>query len=439
MFLVTHVVLVAMRPSCGNAESLASGIGLFPTRPIGGDQLVLSVDARRERVLYAGPVTNDVVRSLWAEPRATPVPPRSWRDWTAAAVFSVVAVVDGVFADDVLWRPASVIVGLVVAVTLLWRRSEPLVAVSVAAGAIAALGIAAVVAGGGSTVLAGSLVVALVLTYSLVRWGSGREAALGLVLIVMTHLITDAATRTAVVESILGSVAWLLAGVLGAFMHYRANARLGVLAEAQLREREQLARELHDSVAHHVSAIAVQAQAGRAVAATDPDAAVGIFDVIDQAASRALGEMRDIVGALRQGDDAELAPPRVISDLSGLASARSDGAPVRVELRGDFTNLALPVQSAVYRIARESVTNAHRHARHATRVTVVVADQPDDVSVTIRDDGDASHQSATPSIGFGLIGMAERAKLLGGSFESGPGSQRGWTTRAVLPKPASSS
>jgi signal transduction histidine kinase len=206
--------------------------------------------------------------------------------------------------------------------------------------------------------------------------------------------------------------------------------------QVKLLEREQLARELHDTVAHHVSAIAVRAQAGRVVAAADPDAALDALAVIEEEASRTLAEMRDMVGALRRGTDADLAPQGGVADIGRLADGAGHRPDVQVELSGELDGLRPSVDAALYRLAQESITNAVRHARHVTRIVVSVRGDADRVRLTVDDDGDTSAHDPRSSSGFGLIGMAERAKLLGGSLEAGPNRDRdrGWTVQAVLPK-----
>jgi signal transduction histidine kinase len=87
----------------------------------------------------------------------------------------------------------------------------------------------------------------------------------------------------------------------------------------------------------------------------------------------------------------------------------------------------------MYRLAQEAITNAQQHARHATRIDVHVAGGDDYVRLTVRDDGDAGSADASRP-GYGLVGMAERAALLGGTLEAGPGPGKGWTVNAVLPR-----
>ena len=193
-----------------------------------------------------------------------------------------------------------------------------------------------------------------------------------------------------------------------------------------------MARELHDTVAHHVSAIAIQAQAGR-TAASRPDAAVDALGAIEEEASRTLAEMRAMVGALRQGEEPELAPQRGVADIHRLARGAGEGPRVDVELAGDLDGLRPSVDAALYRLAQESITNAVRHARHATRIDVRVTGDNDDVRLTVRDDGDGP-SGADWSLGYGLVGMTERAMLLGGTLEAGPGADGGWTVNALLPR-----
>ena len=181
-----------------------------------------------------------------------------------------------------------------------------------------------------------------------------------------------------------------------------------------------------------MSAIAIQAEAGSALAASDPDASVQALRTIKSEASRTLAEMRSIVGVLRRGDE-EPGPRKGLADLQGLAD---DGRqpPIELEMHGDLDGVAPPIQTAVFRIAQEATTNARRHARRATGITVQVQGSAEDVELVITDDGDASYVDPATASGYGLVGMTERVSLHGGSLDVGPNPGRGWTVRAVLPK-----
>ncbi|MGI8983906.1 MAG: sensor histidine kinase [Acidimicrobiales bacterium] len=217
-------------------------------------------------------------------------------------------------------------------------------------------------------------------------------------------------------------------------IRFRGAARRQMVEQAKFHEREQLARELHDTVAHHVSAIAIQAQAGLLLARSSSSlgGATEALEVIDREAARALAEMRTMVGALR---DRQLPPAvalgRGIADVEGLA-AGAGGVRVDVELHGELADVPPALEAAVYRVAQESVTNARRHAHQATRIEVNVTVSPTAVHVTVSDDG--ARRTAPGPAGYGLVGMTERVTLLGGTLTAGPNPDRGWSVRASLPR-----
>lgn len=370
----------------------------------------------------------NAVRSLWAEPRVPNPPTRVWRDWALVAVLVPLAVLEVILREDLVWRPVALVLGAAPVFTLLWRRTHPLVVVAVAFGAQTLADVATLFGADESAVLYTTAYV-LLIPYSLFRWGSGRDAAIGLAMILVGLFISDTG-----LDLVIALGFFLFSAALGAAIRYRASSRLREMDQVKLREREQLARELHDTVAHHVSAIAIQAQAGRTLAAADPDAAVDALEVIEEEASRTLAEMRSMVGALRQDEKPDLAPQRGVADIERLARSAGDSPHVEVELSGDLDDLRPSVGAAIYRLAQESITNAVRHARHATRINVWVVGDDRYVRLTVSDDGDASSLSASASSGYGIAGMTERAKLLGGTLEAGPSRDRGWTVDAVLPR-----
>ena len=371
-------------------------------------------------------------QSLWAEPRAPAPPARVWRDWLLVAVLVPTALLEGLLREDLAWPAVAIVVALVAISTLLWRRTRPLLAVAVAFGSIGAAAVAELLWADEPVGLYTSICV-LLLPYALLRWGAGREAAIGLAIILACCVIGIAADDTGVLDAVGGTVFLLFPAALGASVRYRVSSRLREIDQVKLRERQQLARELHDTVAHHVSAIAIQAQAGRTVAAGRPEAALRALEVIEEAASRTLAEMRTMVGVLRDGDEPDRAPQRGVLDIERLASDAAHGPRVDVELTGEFDALRPAVGAAMYRLAQEAITNAMQHARHATRINVQVAGEDDCVRLTVHDDGDAGSADGSRS-GYGLVGMAERAALLGGTFEAGPGPDKGWTVNAVLPR-----
>ena len=373
------------------------------------------------------------VRQLWAEPRVPNPPKRVWRDWLLLGVLVPTAILEAILRTDLGWKPVAFVLGVVPVFTLLWRRTHPLAVVAVVFGAHAASE-AVTIFGAEHSAMLYSTAWLILLPYSLFRWGAGRECAIGLAIMLIGHIPNGSGAVNNVGEAAAATVFLLFPAALGAAMRYRTSSRLRERDQVKLLEREQLARELHDTVAHHVSAIIIQAQAGRTVAATDPDAAVDVLEVIEAEASRALAEMRIMVGALRQGEDPDLAPQRSVADIELLARNTGESPHVDVHLSGGFDDLRPSVGTAIYRLAQESITNAVRHARHATRIDVSVAGDDNSVFLTVRDDGDPSPFGAGSSSGYGLVGMAERAKLLGGTLEAGPRPDRGWVITAVLPR-----
>lgn len=278
-----------------------------------------------------------------------------------------------------------------------------------------------------------TMVYVLLLPYALLRWGSGHEVALGLAILLVAFALAIAADFTGLGDAIGAFVFFMSPALIGALVRYSTAAQARAVDEVRRREREQLARELHDTVAHHVSAMVIRAQAGRVTAAADPDAAVQALMVIEEEGSRTLAEMRAMVGALRDRQEAALAPARGLADLQQLTRGGDAQPRVEVELTGQLDDLMPSVSAAIYRIAQESVTNARRHTRHATRITVQVAGGETDVCLVVCDDGDDTSMTRAP-MGYGVVGMTERAALLGGTLEVGPGPERGWLVRAVLPR-----
>ncbi|HVM21474.1 MAG TPA: sensor histidine kinase [Egibacteraceae bacterium] len=371
------------------------------------------------------------LRALWAEPRPAGPPARVWRDWALVAVLVSGSVLELLLREDRGWGPLVMAVSGVVALSLLWRRTHPLAAVAIAFGTLIGFDVARifVIDAIGLLTIAGLLL----LPYALFRWGSGREAAVGLGIILVWLPITFVAEAPmTAAEVVAGYGFFLFSAALGASIRFHANTRIRDIEQAKLLQRNELARELHDAVGHHVSAIAIQAQAGRTVAAAHPDRAAAALATIEETASRTLEEMRAMVGVLREGAEADLAPQPGLADIERLARNVGGWPRVDVQVAGDFAELNPGVGVALYRIAQEAVTNAVRHARDATRITVEVTDEGEQVRLSVRDDGDIP--TGKPATGYGIVGMTERASLLGGTLQARPGTGGGWTVEAVLPK-----
>ena len=371
------------------------------------------------------------VHQWWAEPRAPHPPGPGWRDWVLVSVLVAVALGETVFRTDVVWRPVALMLAVVLLLGLPWRRTHAFAVTATTFGILSGLSVVELLVGTGTSVGLNTMVFVVLLPYALVRWAAGGEIAIGMALVVLTLVLGLTLDWTGIGDAIGGATVLLVPALLGATARAVTTARSRELDQMRLREREQLARELHDTVAHHVSAIVIRAQAGRVVAAQDPDAAFDALGVIEAEGVRTLAEMRLMVGALRHGEEPELAPHHGLADLELLAGESGGRPRVDIDRTGDLADVGPATGAAIYRIAQESITNAVRHARHATRVDVRLSGADGWVRLVVCDDGELPHPAPA---GYGLVGMAERAALLGGSLEAGPNDDRGWTVSASLPK-----
>lgn len=391
----------------------------------------------------------NAIQSVLSEPPVADPPSRVRRDWVLLAVLAITAVTETLVRSDLRWPALSLLICLALLTTVLWRRTHPLAMLTVA---LVGINITDLIARPFSEVPLSLYTSAfvLILVYAVFRWASGRHGVIAFGLMVAVLLLNLSTAYTGLGDAIGGILVFFAPAELGRLARYQLRSRHQEIEERKLREREQLARELHDTVAHHVSAIAIRAQAGRALASSNPDAAVEALEVIEEQASRTLSEMRTMVSALRGSDAPEFSPQPGVADIARLAGESDGELPVRVDIDGDFGELSLSVDAALYRIAQESITNAKRHAKRASYVKVSLTSDADFVRLTVRDDGHEGLHISAPSAEpvdmddsdrrrFGLIGMAERAKLLGGFFHAGFCLDGGWSVEAAFPRSSSRS
>ncbi|MGN9909026.1 sensor histidine kinase [Phytohabitans sp. LJ34] len=207
----------------------------------------------------------------------------------------------------------------------------------------------------------------------------------------------------------------------------RAEERRRIVAD----ERARLARELHDVVAHTVSLIVVQAGAAADVFDARPEKARAALDTIQEHGRAALAELRAMLDTMRPGDPDPSGPRPGLDDVDALAaSLGSAGLAVDITRAGVPREVPANVSLSAYRIVQESLTNTLRHAR-ATRAGVDLRWTDGALLVEVTDDGSAV--PATGGGGAGLIGMRERARLLGGTLEAGPLPAGGFRVAARLP------
>ncbi len=375
-----------------------------------------------------------IPRNFFQEPAVANPARRIPRDFWLVGIIYVIAIIEGFANTKMYWPWPHVGVTILMATTLLWRRTHPLQMALLAFAFTTVVTVVGYVAQG--AVADGPYTAAFLLinVYAVFRWASGRDCAIALVGMVGVFLLQIAIDYGGVVETFGGLIVFLFPAELGVIARMNTRNQERAREDVRVAERERIARELHDSVAHHVSAIAIQAQAGRTVAAKNPAMAIEALNTIEEAASRTLSDMRSMVGSLRGDDDAEMAPQLGFSDLAAL-EGHVGGIDVTVDTPPDAAP-PTPVGAALYRIAQESITNAIRHATDASSVNVEVLNRGDMYQLTVSDDG-RTNGAPTSGSGYGLIGMAERARLLGGTLDAGP-SPSGWVVRAELPTKAES-
>jgi signal transduction histidine kinase len=198
-------------------------------------------------------------------------------------------------------------------------------------------------------------------------------------------------------------------------------------------ERLRIAREVHDTVAHAIAVINVQAGVTAHVLDRRPEQARETLVTIEQTSARALDELRATLGMLRQADDGRV-PAAGLGQVEELAAvARQAGLDVKVEVASPPAELPSAVEQAAYRILQESITNAIRHAGPA-RLTVSLSAARGQLQLLVADDGRGPREAdGAGAVGRGIAGMRERAALLGGELTAGPGPDGGFQVRARLP------
>jgi signal transduction histidine kinase len=195
-------------------------------------------------------------------------------------------------------------------------------------------------------------------------------------------------------------------------------------------ERAKLAREMHDVVSHQVTLIAMQA--GALQVSGGGDATTETARTIRELSTRTLEELRNLVGVLRSGDAADGTQPGV-GELDDLVENFScDEVPVALDVEAEPSRLPRPVSQAVYRTVQEALTNVRKHATGA-RASVRVLAQQDTLVVEVRNGRANEGTPELPSGGHGLVGLKERAGLLGGTFSAGPTAEGGFRVSATYP------
>jgi signal transduction histidine kinase len=242
------------------------------------------------------------------------------------------------------------------------------------------------------------------------------------------HLLNADVGRTASV-ALAVAVAWLVGDSIRQRRAYGVALRAQATAQAVVAERLRIARELHDSVAHCMGVIAIQAGAARLVIDTQPSRAAGALSAIEATSRETLAGLRRMLVALR-GTDPEPIAHAGLADVDRLAEVTAGaGLGVEVSWLGQRRPLPAEIELAAFRIVQESVTNVLRHA-DARRCQVTLDFRAAELAIRVADDG---RGGAPDSGGYGIAGMRERVALLGGDFTAGPRPEGGFLVEARLP------
>jgi signal transduction histidine kinase len=211
-----------------------------------------------------------------------------------------------------------------------------------------------------------------------------------------------------------------LARIMADRAHDAESAAEARAAQAAAEERTRIARDMHDILAHAVSLMIVQAEAGAAVVHQSPDKAERSFDAIADGGREALTQLRRTLGVLRDGDALALSPQPTLAGLARLVeTVRSARIDVRMVVEGQPRDLPTDTEVALYRTAQEALTNTVKHA-NAGRAEVRLDWTGDALSLRVTDDG-VGPRPGNP--GRGLIGIRERISACGGTVQAGPGPQ----------------
>jgi signal transduction histidine kinase len=281
----------------------------------------------------------------------------------------------------------------------------------------------------------------LILTVGVLRWVEPVSRAVLLSGLSVFTLLLSAGARAegneGMATGFLSLTFWTIAAGTGGYLRYQRERRTRAVHAVRRAERLELARELHDLVAHHITGIVVQAQAARTVAELKPEAVVPSLDAIATAGADALLSMRRLVTVLRAPAEATRSPGSTLHDLHVLVERFSaDGPRAGFEVGQGFSDqpLAPEAMTTLHRVLQESLTNIRRHAPGTSWVEVDLRLVDRWARLRIRNyDTTTDVRTSRLGGGFGLVGMAERVEALGGRLSAGPVPGVAWQVLAEIP------
>ncbi|MDI9914820.1 sensor histidine kinase [Rhodococcus sp. IEGM 1379] len=348
--------------------------------------------------------------------------------------------------------PLAVPITLGMTVPLAWRRSKP----ELSGMTVAAFAVLHVIFIGNT--LLGSAIAVPISLYALAaygaRWSSLTGLGLGLLGAIAAAIryfnYEDIALSALLFQCVAVMVFVLAVWAFGDLRRVRTKQLEGLTERAQLleleraqeaeiatiSERSRIAREMHDIVAHSLTVVIAQADGGRYSAAQDPQAAVRALETIAATGRQALTDMRALLSVLREDSPRDFAVIPGVGDIATLlGELKRSGLDVDVTVTGDPRELSAGAGLTAYRIMQESLTNVLKHAGPGAHAAVEMTWTETELVLGITDDGRGGSAALVESSpgGQGLIGMAERARLHGGTVMAGPRPGGGYSVRGVLP------
>jgi signal transduction histidine kinase len=347
-------------------------------------------------------------------------------DAAVALAILVISVIDDVAEQS---HPAGLVLfSVALSLPLVWRRRSPLLI----------FGLIAAVAG--------------------VQWIADTKVIADVALLVSLYTVTahESRQRAALATGVLGLGAVLatarwgaddafktfvgLAGLtiaaagLGTSVRQRVRYQASLEERAAAAERARIAREMHDIVAHNLSVMIALADGAAFAAERAPAQSASAMQAVSATGRQALGEMRRLLGVLRDGRAPdELVPQPGLQEIDALVGqVRAAGLPVAVAVEGDVRGLPPGAQLTVFRVVQEALTNALKHAGPGAHALVRLRYDHAGVELEISDNGTGARAPAPGSHGLGLNGMRERAAVYGGSIDAGPLPSGGWRVRMRL-------
>jgi signal transduction histidine kinase len=367
---------------------------------------------------------------------------------TVLLVVSIAAAASSVAYEYGDYRPIDAAGYALIALAVLpvvARRRAPLTGLAVT--------LAAVLAGTAAGYVIGVAALALlVMTFSVAARRARRAGVPALLVVlggVVAAIAVDSTTPESRVDYVANMTLVVVAWLLGDQVRDRRE-RIGIAeerADRAERERElvaerrvaeerlRIARELHDVIAHALSGIVVRAGAARTAARTEPEDLRRALGAVEDVARDALADARSVLGGLRgPEDDGQRAPQPDLGQLGRLvADSRAAGVPTELVVEGTPRRLAQGAELSAFRIVQEALTNVRTHAGPGARALVRLRYTPEGVEVSVEDDGAGAEGDRAGNGGHGVIGMRERAALLGGELSVGPRPGGGYAARARLP------